>query len=181
MLLHIPSVPYLKGWGRYFFIYSQPCSIPFVLCGISTKGLESRMEKSAAGSPWEKGSPAAAVLAQPAVPHPQLSPLQHTGWTKVMMLTVLLTWGWDSQPSKDCSWCQVAKPLPSSPESGTTKSLLSPCLDARIMHAPTSHRLMQEFFLIELINCRRAWLYLCLQYGASYREGSFKFFLLLFF
>lgn len=58
----------------FFHTYSQPCSIPFVLCEISTKGLESRLEKSAAGSPWEKGSPGAPVPAEPAVPHQQLAP-----------------------------------------------------------------------------------------------------------
>lgn len=155
------SVP--KRLGEVFFhTYSQPCSIPFVLCGISTKGLESRLEKSAAGSPWEKGSPAAAVPAQPPVPHQQLAPpLQHTGLTKVTMLAVLLTWGWDSPDPKDCSWWGAAKHPPSSSESGTKRSLLSISLDVRILHAPTSHRFIQEFFLVELINSHKARLYPC--------------------
>lgn len=69
-----------KRLGEIFFhTYSQACSIPFVLCEISTKGLESRLAKSAAASPWEKGSPGASMPAEPAIPHQQHTPaLQKT-------------------------------------------------------------------------------------------------------
>lgn len=48
----LPFSSVCKRLGEIFFhTYSQACSIPFVLCEISTKGLESRLEKSAAASP----------------------------------------------------------------------------------------------------------------------------------
>lgn len=123
-----------KRLGEIFFhTYSQPCSIPFVLCEISTKGLESRLEKSAAGSPWEKGSPGAPVPAEPAVPHQQLAPpLQQADGPR--LLTVLPTWGWESPASEECSWWGAEKHPPSTPESGAKRSLLSPWMSRSYMH-----------------------------------------------
>lgn len=130
------SVP--KRTGEIFFhTYSQPCSIPFVLCRISTEGLESRMQVL-----LERRASQLPQCQQSAVPHQQLtSPLQHTGWTKVVLIAVLLTRGWDSPASMDCSWWGAAKQSPIHTRIRYPK-VPAVSLDVRILHAPTPHRLI---------------------------------------
>lgn len=127
----------------FFHTYSQACSIPFVLCEISTKGLESRLEKSASASPWEKGSPGASMPAEPAGPHQQLA--QADWQTKVVMLTMIPTWGWESPASRERSWWGAAKHFPSTPESVAKRSLLSPWMTGSYVHLHPAGLCMNSF------------------------------------
>lgn len=137
----------------FFHTYSQACCIPFVLHEISTKGLESRLEKSAAASPWEKGSPGASVPAEPAVPHQQLAPAD---WqTKVILLTMIPAWGWERMGRQ---LVRSSKAPPIYPRIRCQK-VPAVSLDVRILRALSPCRFIGEFFLTELISSRRAWLH----------------------
>lgn len=148
-----------KKLGEIFFhTYSQACSIPFVLCEISTKGLESRLEKSAATSPWEKGSPGASMPAEPAVPH-----------SSSLLLSSRLT---DQGHRADCDPClgmgkpslwgmQLVRSSTASPIYPRIRCEKVPAvsLGVRILYALTPCRFIHEFLVTGLISSRRVWLH----------------------